>query len=338
MNPDPLALYENMLRSRLFEEAVCTLWEEGLISGEMHASLGEEAITAGIVCQLEEGDALALDHRGTAALVMRGLDLVSLLREFLGKSDGLCAGQGGHMHLYSRDHLAASSGIVGSSGPAGAGFALAAQYLRPGKIAVAFFGEGAANQGMLLESLNLAATWRLPLIFVCKDNGWSITTHSRTVTAGNLVGRARSFGMPAVQVDGSDVSAIWAVAEAAITRARSGKGPSFLLASCTHLEGHFLGFQLFRLARNLVPEMTPLVMPMTKALCSWKGASLNQRLNALLHINQRIKAASREAHSTSKDPVLLLRQKLDVQIVQIAAIEGRLQAEIAEVVTTALAD
>lgn len=149
-------LYEQMYRSRLFEEGVQALWEQGHISGEMHQGLGEEGVVAGIVCQLRDGDAMALDHRGTPPMLMRGVEPRLLLLEFLGRSDGLCQGMGGHMHLFAPELLVASSGIVGASGPAGAGFALAAQHLRPGRLAVSFFGEGAINQGMLLEAMNLA--------------------------------------------------------------------------------------------------------------------------------------------------------------------------------------
>ena len=121
-------LYREMLRSRLFEDAIMNLWEEGKISGEMHLGTGDEAIIAAVVSQLEEGDAMAVDHRGTPPFIMRGIDPVLLLLEFLGHSKGLCAGKGGHMHLFSKEHLIASSGIVGSSGPAATGFALAIQF------------------------------------------------------------------------------------------------------------------------------------------------------------------------------------------------------------------
>ena len=133
MPPELWSLYALMLKSRLFEEAIAGLWHDGLISGEMHLGTGEEAIIAGVVAQLREGDAMALDHRGTAALLMRGVDPVLILRELLGRPDGLCGGMGGHMHLFSKEHLAASSGIVGAAGPTAAGFALAAQYLQPGR-------------------------------------------------------------------------------------------------------------------------------------------------------------------------------------------------------------
>ncbi len=183
-----------MLKSRLFEETIAALWHEGLISGEMHLGTGQEAIVAGIVSQLRRGDALALDYRGTAALLMRGVDPVPVLRELLGWPDGLCRGWGGHMHLFAPEYLAASSGIVGAMGPTAAGFALAAQYLNPGAIAVAFFGEAAMNQGMLLESLNLASAWKLPALFVCKDDGWGITTRSERMTGGERP--CQSFSQP----------------------------------------------------------------------------------------------------------------------------------------------
>lgn len=124
---DIWGLYELMLKSRRYEEAVKKLWDDGKISGEMHMGTGEEAIIAAVVSQLKEGDAMALDHRGSAAMLMRGVDPVALLLEFMGHPKGICNGYGGHMHLFSKAHLAASSGIVGSAGPAACGFALAAQ-------------------------------------------------------------------------------------------------------------------------------------------------------------------------------------------------------------------
>ena len=170
---DLLDLYRAMARARAFELLQAELWEQGLISGEMHLGTGEEAIAAGITAHLEPGDAVALDHRPTPVLTLLGVDPVRMLKEELGREDGLCRGNGGHMHLFSKEHLAASSGIVGSSGPLAAGFALAAKHLRPRSLAVAFFGDGAANQGVLMESLNIAALWKLPLILVCENNGVS---------------------------------------------------------------------------------------------------------------------------------------------------------------------
>ena len=261
-----------MLKSRLFEEAVAKLWHEGLISGEMHLGTGEVAIVAGVVAQWRENDAMALDHRATAALLMRGVDPVLILRELLGREDGLCGGMGGHMHLFSKECLAASSGIVGAEGPTVAGFALAAQYLRPASIAVAFFGDGAMNQGMLMESMNLASAWNLPVLFVCKDDGWAITTQSNQVTGGVLSERARGLGVPAIDVDGFDVSTVWEASQAAIERARSGQGPTFLHARCVHFEGHFLGFQLLRIVRDPLRGMPGIAIPFTQSFLHPGGA------------------------------------------------------------------
>ena len=166
MQPNAETLYRQMYKSRRFEEAVTQLWTEGHIAAEMHHNKGEEAIVAGVLDHITDGDALALEHRGTAPLVMRGVDLALLVKEFMGLEDGLCRGMGGHMHLFSPEHLAASSGIVGAAGPAACGFAFAAQHLRPDTVAVAFFGDGALNQGLLRESINLAGAWTLPVLFV----------------------------------------------------------------------------------------------------------------------------------------------------------------------------
>jgi TPP-dependent pyruvate/acetoin dehydrogenase alpha subunit len=305
---DALKLYELMIRSRLFEEAVKELWLAGLITGEMHLGIGEEAVIAGVVSQLVEGDALALDHRGTSALVMRGVDPVSLLLEFMGHPQGLCRGQGGHMHLFSPEHLAASSGIVGASGPAAVGFALAARYRRQENIAASFFGEGAMNQGMMLESLNLAAAWRLPVLFVCKDNGWSISTHSRDVTGGSLLDRALAFGLPAARVDGLEVEAVARTTGEALAEMRRGGGPFFLLASCVHREGHFLGDPLLRFHDSPFKNYGRTVGPLTRALLSRKGAPLSLRTRGLRRIMSLISGAGKQ-RMAELDPLARARAK-----------------------------
>lgn len=336
MKPDLWSLYRQMLRSRRFEEAVHQLWRDGLISGEMHLGMGEEAIVAAILDHLHEGDALALDHRGTPALVMRGVDLVSLLNEFLGNPNGLCAGYGGHMHLFSKKHLAASSGIVGATGPTAAGFALAAQHLRPGAIAVSFFGDGAANQGALMESLNLAVVWQLPVLFVCKDDEWAITTRSASVTGGSLTDRARSFGMEASELDGTDVVDVWHTAHEAIERARVGNGPTFLHAHCPHLEDHFLGDQLLSATREPLKEMKEVAGPLLRSLTERDGAPLRERLSNLktvATIGQRVK----DRGSMLPDPLERTRKALTVDQPRLAALEADVEEEIAGVVQRVLA-
>jgi len=297
-----------MYRSRLFEQAVTRLWEEGLISGEMHLGTGEEGIVAGINDHLRDGDALALDHRGSPPLLMRGVNPVSLLKEILGKEGGLCRGMGGHMHLFSKEHLSASSGIVGASGPAATGFALAAKRLRPGSISVAYFGEGAINQGMMMEAINLAVVWKLPVLFVCKDDSWSITTESNHVTGGSLRERAEGFGVPYKQTDGRDVEAVWRSANSASERVRLGGGPLFFHVTCVHLEGHFLGYQLLRATRSPLKEVPGLAGPLTRAVLHRGGASIKERTAGLTSIaGSLLKTLKDPREKKENDPLYVTR-------------------------------
>jgi len=339
MPPDLWSLYALMLKSRLFEEAIAKLWHDGLISGEMHLGTGEEGVIAGVVAQLHGGDAMALDHRGTAALLMRGVDPVLILRELLGCPDGLCSGMGGHMHLFSKELLAASSGIVGAAGPAAVGFALAAQYLRPGAIAVAFFGEGAMNQGMLMESMNLASVWNLPVLFVCKDDAWAITTQSKRVTGGDLNERARGLGIPVVEVDGCEVSGVWEASHSAIERARSGRGPTFFHARCVHLEGHFLGFQLLRSVRDPLREMPEIAVPLTYAFLRPCGAALRERLAGLRTVLVAVLSTLRDPRRDSaNDPVRRARTTLESDPARLHELEDQVEKEIGNALASALVE
>jgi pyruvate dehydrogenase E1 component alpha subunit len=339
MPPDLWMLYALMLKSRLFEETIAKLWHDGLISGEMHLGTGEEAIIAGVVAHLREGDAMALDHRSSAALLMRGVDPILILRELLGRPDGLCGGMGGHMNLFSKEHLTASSGIVGAEGPTAAGFALSAQYSRPGAIAVAFFGEGAMNQGMLLESMNLASVWNLPVLFVCKDDGWAITTQSAKVTGGNLNERARGLGIPAVEMDGCDVSVMWEAAQGAIERARSGQGPTFLHARCVHFEGHFLGFQLIRIVRDPLREMPEIAVSLTQSFVRRGGATLRERMAGLKTVIAAVLSTVRDPRrDPTNDPVPRARATLQSDPTRLQELEDQIEKEISSVLTSALVE
>lgn len=333
---DILNLYRQMLRSRLFEEQVVHIWKEGLITGEMHTGIGEEAINAGIVSQLIDGDSLALDHRGTSPSIIRGIDPKELLLEFMGHEKGLCSGMGGHMHIFSKKHLLASSGIVGASGPAAVGFALAAQYLSPGRISVSFFGEGAVNQGMLMESFNLASVLKLPILFICKDSGMAITTQSSDVTAGSLIDRARSFDIPAQEIDGTDVEIVWQSALEAITNARSGKGPSFLRAKCKRPQGHFLGDPLLRVINEPVKELSQMTGPLLKSITKSSGVSLKERLDSMKNIMSLIREGAKNWYTNEKDPVMLFRKKLEGTQADIEVIEEEVEKEIQAVTKEAL--
>jgi pyruvate dehydrogenase E1 component alpha subunit len=247
--PDLTRLYRHMVEMRAFEEALAGLWRQGLVSGEMHLGIGEEAIVAGVLDHLIDGDALSLDYRPTPALARRGVSRQAMVLEVLGHADGLGGGKGGHMHLLSREHLAVSTGIVGSPAPLACGFSLAAKRLRPGSIAVGFFGDGAVNQGMVMEAWNLAVAWELPVLFVCKDNQWAATTRTAALTGGTIGGRARSFGLVVREVDGTNVLPVWKAARPLVAAAREGT-PGLLLARCRRPSGHMLDDTLSRAVRN----------------------------------------------------------------------------------------
>ncbi|OGQ09204.1 MAG: hypothetical protein A2138_22215 [Deltaproteobacteria bacterium RBG_16_71_12] len=206
-----------------------------------------------------------------------------MLAELLGQERGLCAGRGGHMHLFSKAHLIATTGIVGAPAPLGAGFALALKRLTPGAVAFAFVGDGAANQGLSLETLNLASVWRLPLLLVCKDNRWAVTTWSKDVTAGDHVTRARAFGLVAESVDGMDPIAVWQATERLLAHVRAGRGPALLHARCTRLDGHFLGDRMVRAARDL-DEGADMGKGVIENVAARRGGRVRDRLRALARV------------------------------------------------------
>jgi pyruvate dehydrogenase E1 component alpha subunit len=317
-----------MLRSRRFEEAVKRAWLDGKIPGEMHLGIGEEAIVAGVLAHLQEGDALALDHRCTPPLIMRGVDPLLIMKECMGRKDGLCGGMGGHMHLFSKPHLAGSTGIVGAGGPLCAGMALASQYRDDGSVALAFFGDGAFNQGMLMESFNLAAAWKLPAVFICKNNSWAIATKSSAVTGGDLLKLAAGFGMTAAAMDGSDVESCWTAAGDAINKAREGRGPVFLLAECPRMEGHFLGDPLLRW------DVVKISVPLTGALFTQPGATMGERLHSMGTLLTALGSARVGDRAMRRDPLDAARGKLGRQ--EANAIEAEVEIEMKKVVEAAL--
>lgn len=333
--PDLVALYRDMARVRAFELAVGGLWTRGLISGEMHLGTGEEAVAAGVVAHLREGDGLALDHRPDPFLLLAGVDPEKILRELLGQEDGLCHGRGGHMHLLSREHLAASSGIVGASGPLAAGFALANKRLRPGAIAVATFGDGAINQGQLMESFNLAAAWSLPVVFVCKDNTWAIFTRSESVTGGGLRARAEGFGLPVEEVDGLDALAVHAAAGRAVDRARRGKGPTFLLAHCSRLDGHFMGDLLVELADHPIGGggAADVLSKTVSGALSRGGGGVLARARSMAGMMSTMGAVRKDKKGTRRDPLVVARNALGrSRRAEADAVDARIEAELSELV------
>jgi TPP-dependent pyruvate/acetoin dehydrogenase alpha subunit len=331
-------LYHQMLRARAFEAAVADLWLRGLISGEMHLGTGEEAVAAGVVTQLRDGDGLALAHRCSPPLVIRGVPLVPMLRELLGRPDGLAGGRAGHMHLFSRDHLAGSSGIVGASLPMGAGLALAGSRLRPGSIVVAFTGDGALNQGMALETLNLAVAWRLPLLVVCIDNQWAITTRSADVSGGGPVERAAAFGWRTATVDGTDVMTIHHTAHELIGALRTRGEPAFLLARCPRLDGHFLGDPMIRMAKRPLADGRDMLGHVAEAVTKTGGGLLDRAGGMLKMAGLMVQARGGAARDSRGDPLRKARDAIARDREACDRIEREVQEEIAAAVHTALAD
>ena len=335
---DAIALYRSMARARAFELALADLWHRGLVPGEMHVGTGEEGIAAGVVAHLREGDAVALDHRPTPVMFLRGVDPVALLKESMGREDGLCRGRGGHMHLFDPERLAASSGIVGSAGPAAAGFALAAKRRRPGSVAVAFFGDGAVNQGMLLESWNLAAAWSLPVLFVCKVNGWAITTRTAATTGGDLVARAQGFGLDAARVDGGDVGAVHDVAGRLVERARRNH-PAFLAADCARLDGHLLGDMLLRMVDDpLAPESREVLGRVLDSATAAGGGGVVARAGALLKMMGSMAQAKLAGRSDRDDPLQRSRKALRGREAELDQIDREAADETARAVAQALGE
>jgi pyruvate dehydrogenase E1 component alpha subunit len=240
------------------------------------------------------------------------------------------------MHLFAPEKLAASSGIVGAAGPAAAGFALAGQMLRPGTVSIAFFGDGATSQGMLMESMNLAVVWKLPVVFVCKDNAWAITTPADTAVGGNLLARAQAFGMKATEVDGADVLSVWSVMEEALRHARTGNGPVFIWAHCIHLEGHFLGDGLLDMLRRPIFSFRKRMLPMMVGFFRRGGAPWAERIASLRQILGVVFSAQGQTDS-GRDPLVRARQALRAENSEkLAALEESIQNEIRQAVAEIL--
>ncbi|MGZ4615428.1 MAG: thiamine pyrophosphate-dependent enzyme, partial [Actinomycetes bacterium] len=237
------------------------------------------------------------------------------------------------MHLMSRPHLAAASGIVGAPGPLACGFGLAAKYAGEGRVALAFFGDGAVNEGMLMEALNLAAVWRLPVVFVCKDNGWAVSTRSAVQTGGGLRRRLAAFGMPVVRVDGADVARVDVAAGRAVSRARTGGGPSVLLARCARLEGHFLGDPLVRVT-SAVGELAAEVRSLLAPARAKPGAPAAERLDALLAISRRAAIPAMQLARRGRDPLPRAGRRLPAEVA--TGLEARARAEVAQAEARAL--
>jgi len=242
LEPSPserLAMYERMLLIRRTEERLGADFKAGKLIAGVHLYSGQEAVGVGVCHHLRDSDWIASNHRGHGHFLAKGGDVRAMMAEIHAKVTGVCKGMGGTMHVADL-----SKGILGANGIVGGGISLicGAAYSQSlqqsGAVSVAFFGDGASTQGVMSEALNLSALWKLPMIFICENNLFSEFSRSEIVVAGRIVDRPRAYGVPAVQIDGNDLDAVWAAAAQAVHRARAGDGPSFIEAFTYRMAGH----------------------------------------------------------------------------------------------------
>lgn len=240
-----LEMYRRMVVIRKFEEHIYDIYTRGLMPGLAHLYIGEEAVAVGACSALRDDDYIASTHRGHGHLIAKGGRIDLMMAEVMGKVDGYCRGKGGSMHIADM-----SLGILGANGIVGGGLgiitgaALSSKMLKTDRVALGFFGDGALNQGIFLETINMAAIWKLPVIYLCENNQYGEYTAASKVTAGkNLCARATAFDVPGREVDGLDILAVYEATDWAVQRARKNEGPSFLLCQTYRYRGHHVGDQ-----------------------------------------------------------------------------------------------
>ena len=268
-----LWMYETMLLIRRYEETMAQVYLEGKlpphiqkglafdiasgpVPGEMHLAAGQEPVAVGVCAHLADTDTVVGTHRPHHFAIAKGVPLDRMTAEIFGKATGLSRGKGGHMHLFDPEHRFSCSGIVGASMPPACGAALAAKMMGTQAVAVAFFGEGAANQGTFHESLNLASLWHLPAIFVCEDNSWAISVAKDKATAiPSNAARAAAYGMEGISVEHNDAMAVHEAAGQAVNKARKGGGPTLIEVRTDRYFGHFQGDAEVYRPKAEVPEL-----------------------------------------------------------------------------------
>jgi TPP-dependent pyruvate/acetoin dehydrogenase alpha subunit len=243
-NEQLVSFYEQMLRIVLWEQRLLRLIDEGKVSGFYHAGRGHEAVAVGACGALRQSDYIMYDHRGCGQQIAKGLPLDKLYGDFLANMAGTTRGLGaGIVHIAWPDlGILGQSGTLGGCFPIAAGAALSAKYQGQDRVCVCFFGEGTGNRGTFHESANAASLWKLPVIWLCENNGWAVSVPvSESTAVSDLTRRAVGYGMPGVRVDGTDVLAVYDAVSTAVARARAGEGPTFIEATVQRFRGHFEG-------------------------------------------------------------------------------------------------
>lgn len=237
-----LQLYQQMARIRAFEEKVNELYQSAKMPGLAHLYTGEEAVAVGVCEALRRDDYITSTHRGHGHCLAKGARVDRMFAELLGKAAGYCRGKGGSMHIADPDsgNLGANA-IVGGSAGIATGAALAAKMRGTAQVVACFFGDGALGQGLLYEAMNMAALWKLPIIYVCENNLYGEYTHHSETTAGEIIARAQAFGIHAETIDGQDAQLVYATMQRLVARARRGEGPAFLECRTYRYYGHHVG-------------------------------------------------------------------------------------------------
>lgn len=306
-----LDIYSRMIRIRKFEEKAKTFYEEASVKGSLHLYIGQEAIAATVCSLLSDSDYITSTHRGHGHIIAKGADLNRAMAELMGKETGLCKGRGGSMHIADMSvGILGANGIVGGGIPIAIGGGLAAKYKKTNQVSVSFFGDGASNEGTFHESLNLASLWKLPVIFVCENNGFGLSVPTwQSTSVKDIADRGAGYNMPGIVVDGNDVFAIYEAMEKAIKRAKAGEGPTLLECKTYRWMGHWLGDpQPYRTREETAAWIIKCPIKRLKRYITEKNIASDQELNRIEeNAIEAIEEAAKFAFSSAfPDPDTLL--------------------------------
>ena len=299
---DLLKYYRDMLLIRRFEEKAGQLYGMGLIGGFCHLYIGQEAVVVGLEAASEEGDKRITSYRDHGHMLACGMDAKGVMAELTGREGGYSKGKGGSMHMFSKEkHFYGGHGIVGAQVPLGAGLAFADKYLENGRVTFTYFGDGAANQGQIYETFNMAALWKLPVIFVIENNQYAMgTAQKRSTSTPELYTRGAAFGIPGETVDGMDVLAVKAAGEKAVAHCRAGDGPYILEVKTYRYRGHSMSDPAKYRTREEVQKMREErdAIEQVRELLIGGGHASDDDLKA---IDKEIKAVVNEAAEFAKE-------------------------------------
>ncbi|MGE4484023.1 MAG: thiamine pyrophosphate-dependent dehydrogenase E1 component subunit alpha [Oscillospiraceae bacterium] len=277
-------IYKTMNQIRYFESKALTLFEENKLRGSVHLYIGEEAVAATVCSNLRDEDYIASTHRGHGHCIAKGARLDYAMAELMGKATGYCKGRGGSMHIadLTKGNLGANA-IVGGGIPIATGAGLAAKLKGTDQVSIAFFGDGASNEGTFHESLNMAAVWKLPCIFICENNGFGISVPvAQSTSVKDISDRAKGYGIPGYSVDGNDVEAIDEVFKKALKRAKAGEGPTLIECKTYRWYGHWTGDpQVYRSREEVEAWKEKCPIKRYKAKLLEQGLFTEAELNAI---------------------------------------------------------